>query len=483
MNPIGPLPRPDGSQVTQTDATGEARAGPAKKNNTSQHGRSSSSFGQEDLVGLNEGEYAFRPYSMETLDNVQSSTAIPDAETQAALEGLFMESSHHTTNHGETTGGEVGETNLDTTSADGTKKRRPGTSRINMLARGGACEFCKRRKLKCSAEEPSCSACLRANRECVYSQKKQRSKVRQLEDRLADLEKRLEPGITSQEGTPVPATLTEYAARHDPVTSDGFWNRLADIGSTTADLGFTFPGDLTGWGVNGGVLDQNGIETLMTLADAASIGQDGSAKFAWESMSEVEIASEIVKAVEGEKGVGEKIVSHLYVHNCEASPPLEHADRYQPAALCQPSIGSIPALCSQSSFIPLSDSTQLPFSTSSSPDPCPRTSTSAPIAFQSTVDPFESSSDRGKARYTYTTPRTTCSSDSGQSNARHRCYKCHPDHPVLLQCTYARRMGPELRSSISSLGHWDRQVRRDGSEAGRFFDTEQAGAPENYPEE
>lgn len=71
------------------------------------------------------------------------------------------------------------------------RPKRKATSRANMLARGGACEFCKRRKLKCSAEEPSCAQCLKMRKECVYSQVKQRSRVRVLEDRLAELEKRL----------------------------------------------------------------------------------------------------------------------------------------------------------------------------------------------------------------------------------------------------------------------------------------------------
>ena len=74
---------------------------------------------------------------------------------------------------------------------DGRGKRK-ATSRANMLPRGGACDFCKRRKLKCSAETPSCAVCLRSGRECVYSQKKQRSKVKMLEDRLLELERKLD---------------------------------------------------------------------------------------------------------------------------------------------------------------------------------------------------------------------------------------------------------------------------------------------------
>ncbi|WVN88083.1 uncharacterized protein L203_103282 [Cryptococcus depauperatus CBS 7841] len=69
--------------------------------------------------------------------------------------------------------------------------KRKATSRANMLARGGACDFCKRRKLKCSAETPTCANCVKASRECVYSQKRQRSRVKVLEDRLQELERKL----------------------------------------------------------------------------------------------------------------------------------------------------------------------------------------------------------------------------------------------------------------------------------------------------
>lgn len=78
-------------------------------------------------------------------------------------------------------------------SATGTPAgKRKATSRAGMLARGAACDFCKRRKLKCSAETPSCATCLRSGRDCVYSQTKQRSKVKMLEERLAELERKLD---------------------------------------------------------------------------------------------------------------------------------------------------------------------------------------------------------------------------------------------------------------------------------------------------
>ena len=110
-------------------------------------------------------------------------------------------------------------------------RKRKGSSRANMLTRGGACEFCKRRKLKCSAELPSCSACSRTGRECVYSQKRQKSRVKTLEDRLWELEKRLDPS------QPEPAAASNEAAGSSGINTGSSNENLFDAGggSTTGD--------------------------------------------------------------------------------------------------------------------------------------------------------------------------------------------------------------------------------------------------------
>lgn len=267
MNIIGPLPRPDGSYLTSdtTPLAGSTRQEAPPATTEVDSPVIDPSLAAAGRAGLDEDGFTYQ------LDPVDE---LPSAEAQAALQTLF---SHPPNSPSPETPSE-------------TKKRKAGTSRINMLARGGACEFCKKRKLKCSAEEPTCSACKRMNQPCVYAQKKQRSKVRQLEDRLADLETRLRE---SQGGSDSGMQV-----------SDGF-----DL--SMADAGFTLPGDLSGWFVGDLALEQDGGETLMTLADAASGGEENNAPYAWEAKTEVEIASEIVKAVEGIEGVGKKILSHL----------------------------------------------------------------------------------------------------------------------------------------------------------------------------
>ena len=201
---------------------------------------------------------------------------------------------------------------------EGSRKRK-GSSRANMLTRGGACEFCKRRKLKCSAEAPSCSACSRTGRECVYSQKRQKSRVKTLEDRLWELEKRLDPSqpASVDSNGSGPSGITVPAANETIFDSgiEGMANGsgLADMASANQwlaglDLSFlTMPPDQSG---QFGRVEPD----LMTLADAAASDGDlavATGSWPWDGMSEDKLAGEIARAVEGGKGVGEKIVGHL----------------------------------------------------------------------------------------------------------------------------------------------------------------------------
>lgn len=167
------------------------------------------------------------------------------------------------------------------------RTKRAGTSRLNMLMRGGACEFCKRRKLKCTAEQPSCLACRRADRECVYSQTKQRSRVKILEDKVAELESQLAERQDHQTYHPPVAVIPEL------VLGLGDEMILAEAETLT-------PG-----------MAKRAEPDLMTLADAAA-ADTAVERPPWEGMDPQSIASEMVKAVcENSKGVGEKICAHL----------------------------------------------------------------------------------------------------------------------------------------------------------------------------
>lgn len=59
------------------------------------------------------------------------------------------------------------------------------------LKRGDACLYCRKRRIRCSATKPSCHHCSKLKRECVYDTSKPVSRVRQLENKVAELEESL----------------------------------------------------------------------------------------------------------------------------------------------------------------------------------------------------------------------------------------------------------------------------------------------------
>ncbi|GMK57272.1 hypothetical protein CspeluHIS016_0401060 [Cutaneotrichosporon spelunceum] len=184
------------------------------------------------------------------------------------------------------------------------RPKRPGTSRQHMLTRGGACEFCKRRKLKCTAEMPQCAACRRSNRECVYSQKKQRSRMKLLEDKVNELENRL---------ATAPAPRQEV---HEGLfTAQGPQPVSGEAPSAGVELAFLGLGEHSSLTLADMSLTPGGKHNeepdLMTLADAATADTDG--RMPWDGMEPQAIADEIVKAIIGHDrgGVGEKICAHL----------------------------------------------------------------------------------------------------------------------------------------------------------------------------
>ncbi|WVQ77261.1 hypothetical protein IAR50_006944 [Cryptococcus sp. DSM 104548] len=200
------------------------------------------------------------------------------------------------------------------TPSESQTNKRKATSRANMLARGGACEFCKRRKLKCSAEQPACANCIKSGRECVYAQKRQRSRVKMLEDRLQELEKKMVNG--------------ESSGSSGMEQGQGYEDHL-----TLAQL------DLSRFAPGKRVIPE---PDLMTLADAAASNTRVDAgDLTWEAMGPEQITAELVKAADGQQGVGESMVAHLVelyinapvrlvLHN--ALPPTRLNDRLSPSS-------------------------------------------------------------------------------------------------------------------------------------------------------
>jgi hypothetical protein len=265
----------------------------------------------------------FEPYHQEEEEQQQAN----DEATENALNQLFNPVTEHDLELDPTLGSTIDAQNPHQGFEEGdengnppdgqdgeTRTKRKASSRADMLTRGGACDFCKRRKLKCSAEMP-CAACRRSGKDCIYSQKKQRSKVKLLEDRLVELERKLghNPSPTGSGIGSVEQT------GHLSVDSGG--NTFSDSVDTTIletpsyhygvpHINSTF--NLPEYEVDHNpaepelVVDKDHEPDLMTLADAAA-GRN----WPWEGMAPEVIARELIAAVEGGKGLGDKIISHL----------------------------------------------------------------------------------------------------------------------------------------------------------------------------
>ncbi|WRT66138.1 uncharacterized protein IL334_003091 [Kwoniella shivajii] len=203
--------------------------------------------------------------------------------------------------------------------ASSTGTKRKATSRANMLARGAACEFCKKRKLKCSAEVPTCTNCYKVGKECVYSQKKQRSRVRVLEDRLQELEKRLDQNnnspsnINTGDRSDLPDNDMNSGVQGQQQQDQHAENGEDNISNSMYDNEFSALSSFDlGFGLTSTTSDKAEPD-LMTLADAAAADTSVETD-SWEGLPPDIVVAEILKAVMGsnnEKSVGEKIVSHL----------------------------------------------------------------------------------------------------------------------------------------------------------------------------
>ena len=328
-NAIGPIPVPDGGSITHPEyrsvrqaskpsTTGKGKAGPSRSVFDAQPslnalgiipGYPAKFSGGGEMVenGRDETEVAF-----ETLLQHQPA-GMDDYEAMNSLLDPTLENGHDDTH--------------DASSPFALGKRK-ATSRINMLARGGACEFCKRRKLKCTAEMPTCAACARAGRECVYSQTKQRSRVRVLEDRLLELEKKLDTAPEDSSATPsLPPSMPPdaiHVGRQEDEPADAFLSSMTMPDSIMSLLNQppSYPTPHSSSGVSAyptptdgfrlpsaGDLLKSGEPDLMTLADAAAA--DMREGRPWEGMLPSDIADAIMKGLEGGKGIGEKIIAHL----------------------------------------------------------------------------------------------------------------------------------------------------------------------------
>ncbi|ORX36884.1 hypothetical protein BD324DRAFT_627549 [Kockovaella imperatae] len=353
-NPIGPLPHPD-EKTPSDNASGndQTRMAAGREGQQDQNDSVSDPRGSEPLIKLHPGAYDFDnnflgpapdgflhsgehdshpPTSSHQSFNLAESES---EDTRDAISRLFANDLEK---------GDEEQINLqldpalpdsldvesrhtpDATTPGGTStQKRRGSSRANMLTRGGACEFCKKRKLKCTAELPACSVCVRSGRQCVYSQKKQKSRVRTLEDRLMELEKRLDKGQQgSTEDSPMTAELV--TPESGPSVKASSYPSV-ETGRASSTVGMDWTWSFFGMGdqQSGTAIAEPDLMTLADAAEADGVEATATGSWPWDGMDDEKIALEIVKAVEGSKGMGEKIVGHLLsVYNKADMEPLLH---------------------------------------------------------------------------------------------------------------------------------------------------------------
>ena len=121
------------------------------------------------------------------------------------------------------------------------------------LKRGDACLYCRKRRIRCSATKPSCQHCTKLKRDCVYDSGKPVSRVKQLEEKVAELQGMLKTGPESSSLTGNSShTTSESSQQPETLPSNGFLDMPIDVnmldnysspsgGSGTANTGNFFP--------------------------------------------------------------------------------------------------------------------------------------------------------------------------------------------------------------------------------------------------
>lgn len=105
------------------------------------------------------------------------------------------------------------------------------------LKRGDACLYCRKRRIRCSATKPSCHHCTKLKRECVYDTGKPVSRVKQLEDKVAELEDMLRSSAAgSASGPGFTAAVSMTTSEISPTTTGGI-PRLTAGGQARPSLG------------------------------------------------------------------------------------------------------------------------------------------------------------------------------------------------------------------------------------------------------
>lgn len=162
----------------------------------------------------------------------------------------------------------------------------------NPLKRGDACLYCRKRRIRCSAEKPTCQHCTKLKRECIYDAGKPVSRVKQLEDKVAELEGLLKVG---PEGAVINALNNAGSSQGRAQGSNGSqgngMNGNSGVGqppplthhssSGTSSTNGTMPGGPSTYSGPGGT-DSGGMSNVQETPQfnfQGTMGYDGSTNF------------------------------------------------------------------------------------------------------------------------------------------------------------------------------------------------------------
>ncbi|KKZ68457.1 hypothetical protein EMCG_05916 [[Emmonsia] crescens] len=185
-----------------------------------------------------------------------------------------------------------------------------------------ACVICRKRKLRCDGNKPSCGTCSRLGHDCAYDEVRKKSGpkrgyVKQLEARLAQVETLLKSQDSGDilQKSPAPTDSTPQ-----PPTSGGLPNNMADIFTSLNVVENTHPISLGQFG------DLNSTQINLPHNNITSGGD-----FSWEM-----IGLGLEEPLPAQDVVDE--LNDIYFRKIHPSMPIIHQPRYYAAMNLEPSM-------------------------------------------------------------------------------------------------------------------------------------------------
>ncbi|OCF77881.1 hypothetical protein I204_01884 [Kwoniella mangroviensis CBS 8886] len=161
-------------------------------------------------------------------------------------------------------------------------------SHLPPLKRGDACLYCRKRRIRCSADKPTCQHCLKSGRECVYDSGKPVSRVKQLEEKVAQLENLLKSstgqGNSEDNGRRESNTSTASTSQPPPLQhhSSSSSSQSQDVPMDLSGMGTGEPSSSTSYEYSGNNenFDINLFDAILGSSTSQNTGSSSHNSFA-----------------------------------------------------------------------------------------------------------------------------------------------------------------------------------------------------------